>query len=1013
MKEKDDFKNKEINQLWDHFNEIIKDQSTLYYHKNIEELYKFINSYKLRYQKLKELDIQDLNSYSHLRIFNTSILELLTKSQDAIINYNHQTIIGAYHLQLESLIRGKTKYLRRKELFDGYTINNKTNIPLFVKKLSVNFSLSASRKKKKFYNIFRRIFKKTPLELQTYRQRRVPFRSLIQHHLGSEFDKLMQEVIEELMLTKSQVLLAVWEFDEALEARLQNSLKNGETQNSSQIINQEAFDNLFTSLNEKITTLKAKMDDDIDKIILDVFKQLDEAILIVDTPDLPTSKFRPSIIKLEQKIIIEEQNNNLQKWENTHKTLLDDWTVDVEIVLLYVSVLDDFSGLHSKINDYINENLSFNLELLREFINNSKENIINRSSTAKELKQILIEERGRNSSEFIEKLLAKTINKLSGNINTELEQFNSKTMNLVAQVSDRRGFVKNKNYKTGIKSSEINWLSLRDLLNFEALPHFKASVEEVKDFVDKHLERSRVKLIALGTVSDFSLESAQMMLENKKNAIKGSVQVVIDGYGRALVHLDEASELMDKIKVEPLENLQIAINNFNTEIKKLNSTDNILELNVKIVKIRAIERSKRMRKEALDWIVNFGPKSIGFLKEQFVNTNTYITEIKKKLGILNDKPHISHELSDFLRKTEQSLKKLPFVYQRLYQLTPTNEDRFFVGREKELDALKMAYTSWQKGRFITTAFIGEKGSGITSLILYSLKQIEADIPIINQEISNKIYEPDAYYQFFAELLNQKSFSSNDEIIQHINGIKNQQIIILENLQHLFLKKVKGFGCQKMIFDLMTSTSKKIFWIGSYTSHSWEYLDKTLNISSVFINEIHLEKLTEATIETIIFKRNYLSGYKVDFEPSDSILSSKSYLKLDAARKQEFLKKSFFKDLTQMSNGNVSLAQLYWLRSTYGISDDTIKIMSLRDFDVSFDKDLPSSYFFALHAILIHDGLVIKDYAQAFKSPEYICRNDLVPMLEKGLLMKPKEKYNINPIIFRQVVDLLRSHNFIN
>jgi len=733
---------------------------------------------------------------------------------------------------------------------------------------------------------------------------------------------------------------------------------------------------------------------------------------IVDTPDLPSQKFRKNLLVQDQSKIHSSYDLLFNKWGNTHLALLDDWSLDVEVMLLYFSVLNEFKLLNTQITDYINENLSLNLEKLREFIQKSAKRIEG-SKTIAEQRKLLKEERTKNSQDFIDKMLAKTINKLSGKINLHLESFNSKTMKLVEQVSNKRAIVKDRNYTKETKTGDIRWLAPRDLLNFEALPHFNQAIEEVEKFVASHLEKARIKLIALGTVSDFSLESALMMLDEKKGGIKGSQQVVKDGYQRALTHLDEAEDFMGKIKLEPLKNLQTAINNFNTEIQKLKNTENVLELQMKIVKIRAIERSKRMRKEAWEWVVHFIPKTTEFFNQQFKKTNALVDEMKKKMGISTEKPHISHELSDFLRKTEQSLKKLPFVYQRLYQLTPTDEERFFVGREQELHELKTSYENWKNNRYITTAIIGEKGSGISSLVLYFLKNAEEKLPIIHLELSAKVYEENDYYQFFADAFEQDSFSSNDEIIQFINKRKTKSVIIIENLQHLYLKVVKGFACQKMFFDLMTNTWEQVFWIGAYTIYSWEYLDKTIQISSIFINEIKLEKFTDETLEEIIYKRNYLSGYRVEFQVSEASQSNKSFDKMDEDNRQKYLKKVFFKELNQMSNGNVSLAQLYWLRSTHGIEEGVIKIQSLRDFDVSFDKELPSNYLFALHAILVHDGLVISDYAKVFNSPEYICRSDLTPMLEKGLLIKPKDKYNINPIIFRQVVDLLRSHNFIN
>jgi hypothetical protein len=46
-------------------------------------------------------------------------------------------------------------------------------------------------------------------------------------------------------------------------------------------------------------------------------------------------------------------------------------------------------------------------------------------------------------------------------------------------------------------------------------------------------------------------------------------------------------------------------------------------------------------------------------------------------------------------------------------------------------------------------------------------------------------------------------------------------------------------------------------------------------------------------------------------------------------------------------------------------------------------------------------------------PIIACRNLLTPLLEKGLLIKPRSKYNIHPIIFKAMAGYLTGKNFIN
>ena len=1011
MKVENDFCNDEIKQLWDNFSAISQEELFQSFNIHINELHNILKTYSEYYESLHKVKIEDKNDFASLSEFKQSTLNLLIKSQKNQLNPDFKMMALAHLPKLNALNLNKT--ISRKEKFKPYTLNKKDTLSLWLKKLGINIKFILKVQLRKLFNIFRRLFKMDILGLDTYQRRRIPYKLMLDYYFSIRLPKALGNSFQEIMQLRSAVLLDLWQFDKDFESEIQNQLLENQTDKIELNSESKSIKDVIDKQKQHINDLSNKLKDDIAIVISEHFQMLDQALLCVDTPELPRNKFYPNEIKAEQNQVYSAIDFENQKWNNTHTTLIDDWSLDIEIAQLYFTVLDDYTNLHSKISQFIDDHLSLNIEKLQEFISASSKMIQENSATAKDLTLVLNKERSNIKNEFIDKILAKTIKKLSGSINQDLEKFNSRTIKLINNVSDKRSFIKSKNYERGIRQSEINWLSPKELLNFEALPHFESSIKKIKLFIENNMQKARFKLLALGTVSDFSLESAQIMLQNKKGAIKSTVQVAEEGLNRALIHLDEATALMDEIKKEPQEQLRQTITTFNTEIQKLKNVDNILELNLQIVKIKAIERSKKLRTDAVTWTLNIIPKTVNFLREHIYGTTGYITEIKKHLGISVEKVQISHELSEFIRQTELALKKLPFVYQRLYQLTPTDEDRFFVSRQTELESLQKAFSDWNQNRFVTTALIAEKGNGATSLLKIFLNKIETDIPIIHQSTDKKIYNSKAYLAFFEELLQEEKFESNEEIIDFLNNKTGSLILILENLHHFFLKKVMGFECQRMLFELMSKTSKKVFWIGTYTIHSWEYLKKTVDISEQFIREVYLKQFDGENLEEVIFKRNNVSGYKIIFEPSRESRSSKSFQKMNVDEKQAFLRKQFFIELTQMSNGNVSLAQLYWLRSTYSVSDDTINIGFLKEIDVSFVKDLPAEHLFAIHTILIHDGLNLEDYALALNVPESKCRNILIPMLEKGLLIRPKEKFNINPIIFRQIVSLLKSHNFIN
>lgn len=1011
MKVEKEFSNKEINQLWDNFSSISHEELFQSFNVHISELNNTLNTYTEYYELLYKAKAEDKSLFASLSEFKYSTLKLLIKSQENLLENDFKKMAIAHLSALNDLNLNKT--ISRKEKFKPYTLNKKDQLFLLIKKLGLNTKFTLKVQQKKLFNIFRRLLKMKLLGLDTFQRRRIPYKLMLDYYFGIQLPQALEKSFQDLMQLRSLVLLDLWQFDQDFETEIQNQLLENKTDQIQLDSEVTLIKDVVEKQKQRLNDLSIKLKNDIGIVILEHFQMLDKALLCVDTPELPRKKFYANEIKNRRKLAYTSIDLENQKWSNTHTTLIDDWSLDLEIAQLYFTVLDDYTNLHSKISKFIDEHLSLNIEQLNEFITSSSKRIQDNAATAKTLTLVLKEERSNIKNEFIDKILAKTIKKLSGSINQDLEKFKTRTVNLINNVSEKRSFIKSKNYERGIRSSEINWLSPKELLNFEALPHFEASIKNIKQFIDDNMKKARFKLLALGTVSDFSLESAQIMLQKKKGALKSTVQVAEEGLSRALIHLDEATELMDEIKKEPQEQLHQTITAFNNEIQKLKNIDTILELNLQIVKIKAIERSKKLRKDAMAWVLNIIPKTIAFFKKHISGTTGYIAEVKKYLGISVEKVKISHELPEFIRQTELALKKLPFVYQRLYQLTPTDEDRFFVSRQAELESLGKAFSDWNKDRFVTTALISEKGNGATSLIKIFLNKTETEIPIIHLSTDRKIYNKEAYLTFFAEILKVDKFESNEEIIDLLNNRSDSLILILESLHHFFIKTVNGFKCQKMLFELMSRTSKKVFWIGTYTIHSWEYLKKTVDVSEQFTREVHLQKFNGESLDEVIFKRNNLSGYKIIFEPSRESRNSKSFQKMDENEKQVFLRKQFFIELNQMSNGNVSLAQLYWLRSTCSVSDDTINIGSLREIDVSFVKDLPGEHMFAMHTILIHDGLKLEDYARSFNIPESKCRNILIPMLEKGLLIRPKEKFNINPIIFRQVVSLLKSHNFIN
>jgi len=388
-----------------------------------------------------------------------------------------------------------------------------------------------------------------------------------------------------------------------------------------------------------------------------------------------------------------------------------------------------------------------------------------------------------------------------------------------------------------------------------------------------------------------------------------------------------------------------------------------------------------------------------------------VSELKKLIGIVDKETPISFELSEFMQEIDAALENLPKEYENLYKLKPA-EESFFVNRETEMEKLENSFENWIKNRFVTCAIIGEKGCGVTSILNAFLKKIP-QTETIRADLHEKIYTSNKYFEFFNSLLKTDGIKSNKELIDFLNNMKNKKIIIIENLHHMFLKKVGGFESMEMLFEVISYTTKNILWIGVFTPQTWNYLDKTIAISNYFTSEIVMQELSYETIKEIIFKRIDHTSSKIEFIPNEDTLESKTFQSLDNDKKQLFLGEVYFKLLHKLSNGNVSLAQLYWIRSTSINNEKTLNIKEIDDFDHSFIKNISEEALFTLQALILHDGLTINDFALIMHESATESRKILMPMLEKGMLIQPYKKYNINPAIYRSVYDFLSSKNFIH
>jgi hypothetical protein len=174
----------------------------------------------------------------------------------------------------------------------------------------------------------------------------------------------------------------------------------------------------------------------------------------------------------------------------------------------------------------------------------------------------------------------------------------------------------------------------------------------------------------------------------------------------------------------------------------------------------------------------------------------------------------------------------------------------------------------------------------------------------------------------------------------------------------------------------------------------------------------LEPLSNDEISQLIIKRNRISGFKIKFEPLEKDFNDKKYKKLDETERQQFLKERFFKDLNNFAKSNISMALMFWLLSTKKVDDQTIIIKNFKKPDLSFLSSLKNDRVFILQALIMHDGLKLQQVANVLSYSLTKSKFLLLELLEDGVLIEKEEQYMLNPIIYRNTVQLLKSRNLL-
>jgi hypothetical protein len=360
-------------------------------------------------------------------------------------------------------------------------------------------------------------------------------------------------------------------------------------------------------------------------------------------------------------------------------------------------------------------------------------------------------------------------------------------------------------------------------------------------------------------------------------------------------------------------------------------------------------------------------------------------------------------------------KEYPYVYRRLFSFDFEIDKRFYSPPEHLYKLFEQALLNWRDELDTNFLVTGERGSGKSLAIRFVSEKFLGDEKRIVTEFDKTIHTEKELVECLADALGCKGVSDRDELISKIQKRRTRAVFIVENIHNTFVRNIHGYEAIESFWVIMTSTRNRLFWIVSSSAFAWSHFEKVFGADQFFSHIVRTDNMDRKVLEQSIMSRHKATGYDLVFEPGPATQKTRAFKKIvtDEVKVQEFLRDQYFTRLDKIAEGNFSIAQIFWMQS---IKEFTKKeVIQLPTEVADIDKlEVPSrEVLFTLAALTLHECLNEQELAMSLHQDLSDSRLMLSRLKSKGIVELTEHGYQLNHLVYRQVVRLLKKRNIIH
>lgn len=863
---------------------------------------------------------------------------------------------------------------------------------------------------RRFHNLLLKIFRRPLKPLKPWKQN-IPLHKLTDYYFYNIFLERTSHLADNSHKQATLTAFQIWKYDELFFRKFSEFMNSNELPYESLDHWKEHILADLHKYKESIGDFRVQANDLFVKEFRDVSQLFESQVSIAGTLEFSSRKHANYLIRTKRKKLIKSFIKQIGYRGNTLFALADDWKFNQEIYILQDNAkktgLQFQIKLHSK-----GEIVGKSWPMALAFLQATEKEI--HSQTLDELRNNLIQQKHLAVNNFQKKLIPEISNLLGEQsfplLIDETEQNLFSEMGFMAE---KRVLMPDFDPEKAYENKALHPTSPIELLNFEMMTRLKEVSHDSKIRSMQKLEAFHVALEELGGMIVYNLDSAIALIDQQgKDGIQDctiDVKASIERGARKIKELESQFIAFINTLDKDFEN---AIEKFYFSVGELTDNTKVEQIRFRITKARALKKSEQIKALILEKYKILLATSLRMYSSSTNEVNKGIAVVRRHLGIHDVITGISTELSDFLLTSEPTLRRLPFVYKRLFINEPLRETTFYFKRVAENQLLDQTYQRWQNGAFVPSLVVGEKGSGISTFIQMFVKETIQRKPIVFSVLLHKrIISEEDLLALLGQSFRGEAFEKLHDFFEFVDK-QEPFVAFVDKLQLLYLRQTGGFNTLKKFFEMVSVTSKKVFWICTCSLYASIYLNKSIGLYSYFPVIIRMKDLTVDEVVRVIMLRHKASGYDLKFEASADDLQNRTFLKKAAEEKQDFLMKSYFASLNRLTRSNISFALQLWLRSADRLQDNTIHLISLNSINFEFIRNLPAEEIFGIYAVMIHEKLDVFQLSQVLNISRRQAYLMLMRFSDRGIIKEDQGLYSVHPLLYRQFIELLLEKNFL-